>query len=103
MDMSSCVSSKVASPTDQWAATIFQWPECLGCRDDGARLVKVTEIFRFLRFFNLEKVSVMPLAAVDAHKALTEKRILGRPFLHLRNHHPPVAVALERLNVLAIV
>src|SRR5215510_16490929 len=69
-----CIS---ASALHQRAAPIGQRAEGFVGRDGGAEFVIIPGGLRFRRLFNFEQIHRVDLAAVGAHRALTEELVVG--------------------------
>src|ERR1039457_984880 len=87
----------------QRAVAFLDRPEGLVRRNGSAGLIEVAGIFRLFRLLHLEQIGRMDDAAVGAHAALAEQRIVGRHRLHLRYHGLAVGRTLERGDRLQVV
>src|SRR5450755_2470175 len=87
----------------QRAVAFVERSEGLVRRNGSAGLIEVAGIFRLFRLLHFEQIGRVDDAAVGAHAALAEERIIGRQFLHLRHHGLAVGRALERDHRLQVV
>src|SRR5262249_32585051 len=91
----SCASRSISSPADTRSGRADATPpppEC--CQLLGV----VPGCLALLGLLHLEQVHRVNLAPIDAHLALAPEAVLGRQFLHLRDHRPAVGMTTERLD-----
>src|SRR5438034_11683319 len=81
----------------QRTLALIQGAECLVRGDRRAQLVVIPWPLRLRRLLDLVEIHRVGLAAVRAHRALAEERIVGRHLLHLGDHLRAV-VRLELLD-----
>src|SRR5664280_202257 len=80
----------------QRAVAFVERSEGLVRRNGSAGLIEVAGIFRLFRLLHFEQIGGMDDAAIGAHAALAEERIVGRHLLHLSHYGLTVGRTLER-------
>src|SRR6516225_5280525 len=77
---------------------LVEWTPRLFRGDGRELLIVVPGRLALLRLLHLEQIHRVHLAPVDAHVALAHEPVLGRQFLHLRDHRLAVGMTAERLD-----